>query len=116
MKKLYLAALAFGFATSVWGDESAIYGKWVPSEYQCTYDGYVSDSVFTIDRDAVRFFESSCDILGGQYTGVGEAYSLTMECYGEGEAWTQSVIYARTDVGLMVYFEDGYGYMAKPCR
>jgi len=114
----FVAALtcASGLVTQAHADISSIYGKWVPVEYQCTYDGYTSDSVFSIDSRQVSFFESSCDIIGAQYTGVGLAYSVTMRCSGEGDSWENTAIYARSEDGLMVYFSDGYGYMAKPCR
>ncbi len=105
-----------GMATLAQADMSSIYGKWVPAEYQCNYDGYTSDSVFSIDSQRVSFFESSCDIIGTQYTGVGSAYSVTMRCSGEGDSWQTTAIYARSEENLMVYFQDGYGYMAKACR
>jgi len=122
MRKINYIGLGFavtcvlGLATQAQADISSIYGKWVPVEYQCTNQGYPSDSVFSIDSRQVSFFESSCDIIGAQYTGVGSAYSVTMSCSGEGDSWQNTAIYARTDTGLLVYFSDGYGYMAKACR
>lgn len=95
-------------------DMGPFQGRWDAASTDCSHPE--GDGVFVVEPRSIRFYESICDVGAVQPTGVGNAVTGRMSCEGEGEAWTEELILARTeDNTLIVFYGNGYGFIAGRC-
>lgn len=70
-----------------------------------------------IEEGAVRFYESSCDIVEAEPVGVGNALSLRLACSGEGQTWASTaLILVDAEDRLFLYWEEGGMFIGRRCE
>ncbi len=96
MRAVLFTALACSFATAAFVDPGPLDGHWAMAREACTNTENNGDIVPTvIEGNAITYFESACTITDMTPIGTQEsAWRVKTDCSGEGETWSQELIYA----------------------